>query len=345
MWRTFGHEKAKRTLQRALAGGRASHAYMLSGPTGVGKMTLALDLARALNCLGTERPCDECAQCGRIDRGVHADLQVIGVSEDARDRRRRVLIGIEQVREALREASLKPYEGSCRVFIIDGAERLSEEAANSLLKTLEEPPEQVVLVLLTRDHGAVLPTLVSRCQLLELRILADSAVASLLETERGLEAGGAREIAGLSQGIPGWAVRAASEPEMVEELMTRLDAVEGVLDAALEQRFSYASQLALSFGRDRERARQELDLWLSWWRDVLLVKHQRPKLVASSAKLDSLERAAESLTGEQVTAALGAVEDTKRYLESNVNPRLALESLMLALPRPAPDHHTERGAA
>ena len=336
MWRTVGHEKAKRILQRGLVEDRVSHAYMLSGPAGVGKMTLALDLARALNCLGTDKPCDECVQCGRIERGVHADLHVIGVSEDARSGRQRVLIGIEQIREALREASLKPYEGSYRVFIIDGAENLSEEAANSLLKTLEEPPEQVVLVLLTTDHNTVLPTLVSRCQLLELRTLTDSAIASLLEAEHGMEADRAGEIAKLSQGVAGWAVRAAAEPEMVEELMTRLDAVEGVLDAALEQRFAYANELAFSFGRDRDRVRRELDLWRSWWRDVLLVKHERPQLVANTAKLESLERVAENLTAKQVTAAVEAVADTKRYLDRNVNPRLALEDLMLALPRSVP---------
>ena len=140
MWRTAGHDKAVNILGRALGEGRTAHAYLVTGPEHVGKMTLALDLARAVNCSGAERPCDACAQCRRVDRGLHADVRVVGVEPGPSGGRQRVAIGIDQVREVQREASLKPYEGSSRVFIFDRAERLTEEAANSLLKILEEPP-------------------------------------------------------------------------------------------------------------------------------------------------------------------------------------------------------------
>lgn len=333
MWRTFGHEKAKRILQRGIAESRMAHAYMLSGPVGIGKMTLALDLSRALNCLSVEKPCNTCKQCSRIDRGVHTDLHVIGVSEDAQNGRHSVLIGIDQIRDAFRELSLKPYEGSWRVVIVDGAEHFSEEAANSLLKTLEEPPEQVVIVLLTTDHNVVLPTLVSRCQLLEMRPLNESVVAEVLQTEHDVQIDQAHEIARLSRGMVGWAMRATQEPELVENLMTRLDVVAGVLDAAIEKRFSYANELSAIFVKDRWIVRRELDLWLSWWRDVLFVKHELPKLVVNSSRMDFLKHISEKLTIAQVIAVLGSIEDTKKYLDRNANPRLTLENLMLALPR------------
>ena len=122
-WRTFGHDKAVNVLQRSLTEGRLSHAYMLTGPPNVGKMTLALDLARAVNCLGDDRPCGECDQCGRIERGVHADVSVIGPG-DGDSSSQRVLVGIDQVREAQRQASLKPFEGRSRVFVFSNAEQM-----------------------------------------------------------------------------------------------------------------------------------------------------------------------------------------------------------------------------
>ena len=139
MWRTAGHDKAIKSLERALAEDRLAHSYLVTGRKRVGKTTLALDLARALNCLSDARPCGECGQCGRISSGLHPDVRLIGL-ETARSGRLRTLISIDQVREVQRDASLLPYEGRSRVFIFESAEKLSEEAANSLLKTLEEPP-------------------------------------------------------------------------------------------------------------------------------------------------------------------------------------------------------------
>ena len=333
MWRTFGHDKAKRILQAGIAEGRIAHAYMLSGPIGVGKMTLAQDFSRALNCVSLEKPCDTCNQCSRIDRDVHTDIHVIRVSEGVKDGRRRVLIGIEQIRDLFRELNLKPYEGSFRVVIVDGAEYFSEEAANSLLKTLEEPPEQVVIILLTVDYNIVLPTLVSRCQLLEMRPLSESKIAEFLQTEHSMQVDKVDEIARLSHGMLGWALQATQDPDLVEDLMTRLDVVVGVLDAAIEQRFSYANDLAVIFARDRWNVLRELDLWLTWWRDVLLVKHELPKLVINSTKMDFIKRISEVLTIAQVIAVLGSIEGTKKTLDRNANPRLALENLVLNLPK------------
>ena len=122
-------------------------------------------------------------------------------------------------------------------------------------------------------------------------------------------------------------------PELVEDLMTRLDIVAGVLDAAIEQRFSYANDLAVVFATNRWNARRELDLWLAWWRDILLVKHELPKLVVNSTRTDFLKRISKILTIEQIIAVLGSIEDTKRILDRNANPRLALENLVLSLPK------------
>ena len=335
MWQTIGHVKPVNVLRRSLEQGRIAHAYLLAGPPQVGKMTLALDLAQALNCVEDEKPCGSCSQCSRISRGLHADVQVIGLkTDDSGDGRRRAAISIDQVREVQREASLKPYEGSYRVFIFDGAEQLSEEAVNCLLKTLEEPPQQVVLLLLTSNAGALLPTLVSRCQLLELRPVPSSIISQILEDGYKTEGATAQEIARLSQGRPGWAVTVASSPAALERLDERLGAIEEVVKGGHEVRFAYAANLATSFGRDRESARQELAVWLAWWRDVLLVKEGTPKFVTHLSRMKTLQAVADALTSAQIAQGISGVQETVDYLDRNVNPRLALEELMLTLARP-----------
>ncbi len=336
MWNTIGHTKAVNILQRALAGGRLSHAYLLVGPRHIGKMTLALDLARAGNCLGETTPCSECDQCDRTARGVHADVRLVGLEKSpSGGGRTRVNVGIDQVREVQREASLKPYEGRCRTFIFEDATRLSAEAANALLKTLEEPPDQTLLLLLATDKQALPLTVVSRCQTLELRPAAPSLIANHLVDYLGVDADKADEIARLSDGRPGWAVRAAQNPEMLQQVAERLDSVEQVGAANIEERFEYAASLASVFGRDREAAREELTVWLEWWRDLLLTREDTPGFVKHVSRLESIKEVAEGLTSSQVAGAVGSIRRTMDLLERNVNARLALEGLMLALPRGA----------
>ena len=335
VWMTIGHARAVNLLRRSLKEGRLSHAYVIAGPRHVGKMTLAIDLARALNCTGDDSPCGVCAQCSRTSRGLHAGVRVVGLETgETPSGRARVLIGIDQVREVQREASLAPFEGTWRVIIIDGAEHLSEEAANSLLKTLEEPPDRVVLLLLASEAGALLPTIVSRCQLLELRPVPGLLISRELAERHGVDPGAADEIARRSQGRPGWALRAIEDPGLLEGLAKQLDTIEGVVKGGVEQRFAYAASLASAFDRDRDSGRRELDTWLAWWRDLMLVKQGVPEFVTHVSSVDTFQGVAAALSSDQVVRSIGAIKETLSYMERNVNTRLALEDLMLGLPRP-----------
>ena len=334
MWTTVGHENVAASLQRAFSEGRLAHAYLLVGPRHVGKMTLALDLARLVNCQGEAPPCGECGQCTRITQGLHTDVQVVArEAMEADKERRRVTIGIDQVLELLRAVSLKPYEGRYRVCIFDGAERLTEDAANALLKTLEEPPPQVILVLLTPDVESLLPTIISRCQRLDLRPLDLSLVAGELKSRYGADDERAEEIARLSGGRIGWAFQAMSQPELLDRRSASLAAIETAVHDGLEGRFSYASDLASLAGTDRDLARQTLELWAEWWRDVMVVKEGAPELVANLSRIDGFRAVGEALSQAQVIGAIKAVREAGANLERNVNARLALEGLMLALPR------------
>src|SRR4030042_882139 len=169
MWQIIEQDRAVERLQRSLETGSVSHAYMFIGPAHSGKMTLALDLARALNCEGADIPCGQCEPCRKIADLKHADVQVIGIAGDdpSTESKSKTEISIEQIRQIQHTASLPPFEGRCRIYIIENAESLSVEAANALLKTLEEPESNVVFILLVTDSSLLLETVVSRCQPVE----------------------------------------------------------------------------------------------------------------------------------------------------------------------------------
>jgi DNA polymerase-3 subunit delta' len=300
---------------------------MITGPRHLGKMALAVDLAMAVNCTGPERPCGECTQCDRVSRGLHTDVKVVGVEKG-------VKIAIDQVREMQREISLAPFEGASRVVIFDESERLSEEAANGLLKTLEEPPDRVLTLLLASDTGAMAPTLWSRCQLLELKRVSGATIVDALIRNHGVEAPLADQIARIARGRPGWAFRAASDPEILESLSSKLEELEEIVAGGIEERFAHAAGIASAFDKDRVAGRRDLDMWLDWWRDLMLVKAGTPEFMIHVSRLEIMRAAAAKLTIGQIARAIAALGETASFMERNVNSRLALEQLFLSLPRP-----------
>ena len=342
MFRTVGHDKAVRALTRAIDNDAMAHAYLLAGPPQIGKMTLAMDIARAVNCVADEqpnmfgetepKPCNTCGPCDRITRGLHTDVRVVTLGQDSRGRTQ-TLISIDQVREVQREASLRPSEGKYRMFVFDRAEYLSQGAATALLKTLEEPPDQVIFILAATDSDRLLPTISSRCQTYRLRPVRQSVIAEHLKSQYEAEEEAAEEIARLSEGRIGWAIGTVADSSVLEAIEEKITTVESVVQAGLEARFEYAEKLARAFGRDRDAVRDELVVWLEWWRDMMIVKAGLPRYVKHLARLDTFQAGAAKVTVEEVAKAVSAVEETSRWLDRNANARLALDNMMLAMPR------------
>jgi DNA polymerase-3 subunit delta' len=332
MWRTVGQERAVAALQRALEGGQKAHAYLLAGPPQVGKATLARELAQALNCEGADPPCHECTPCRRIAAGIHADVQTVTV--EAGNGAVHKDISIDQIREVGRAVSLRPFEGRCRAIVIDPADAMNEAAQNAFLKTLEEPPPDVVFLLVSARPQLLRATVRSRCQRLDLRPLPVAAAATALAERWGLPPRRAELLARLSRGRLGWALAAQADEEMLRARREALMDIRNLPRRSLAERFACAGNLAGRFGRQREAVLDVLDLWGQWWRDVLLAAAGCQEAVTNVDLSDILRSEAARYDPRQVAAFLRSLAAARRRLEENVNPRLALEVLLLDLPAP-----------
>jgi len=326
-----------------------AHAYLFVGPARVGKGTLARELAQALNCQGDDPPCQECRQCRRIAAGIHADVQVVSVETggpstgsgqaqggpfDFAQGRPHKDISIQQIREIERAVSLRPFEGRCRVIIIDPADALNEEAQNAFLKTLEEPPPDVVFILVTTRPQALRATIHSRCQRVELAPLPLAQVEEALRERWQVAPGRAQLLARLSRGCLGWAIAALEDEEVLRVRREELTRIRSLAAGSIQERFAYALEVAGRFQRERAIVLGVLDLWREWWRDVLLVAAGCEESVTNVDLGDILRGDAARYDAAGVTRFLRSLAACKRHLEENVNVRLALEVLMLELPAP-----------
>jgi DNA polymerase-3 subunit delta' len=332
MWQVIGQTRAVSLLQYSLKAGALAHAYLFVGPQHIGKMTLALNLAQALNCEATERPCLECTSCIKIAKGSHADVQIIGLTQND-DAAEAKLIGIDQIKELQHSANLPPFEGKHKVFIIDGAELLSIEAANCLLKTLEEPADKVTFILLTVNDRLLPATVVSRCQRLDLLPLSTAEEATALREKWSIEPERARLLAGLSHGCPGWALSANRDDGLIQQRNEELNRLNGIIKADYEERFAYVAQLAARFSQNRSAVYDVLERWLDYWRDLMLVKLGCYDMITNIDRKDELIEIAGSYRLAQIKAFIKSIKSAAVQLRQNVNTRLALEVLMLDIPK------------
>jgi len=334
VWQVVGQTKVVSLLQRSLERETVAHAYLVVGPPHVGKMTLALDLAKALNCEASDPPCGMCDSCQKIALAKHADVQIIGLSSDGNSvDKPRVEISIDQIRQMQHSASFPPFEGRCKVFIIDRAELLSDEAANCLLKTLEEPVGKVVFMLLTINDRLLPATVISRCQRLELPPLAATEVEAALKSRWGLEPQKARLLARLCHGCLGWALSAAFDGGLLQQRAERMDRLLSTIEADCEERFAYATQLAAQFSQNRRLVQEILDLWLDYWRDLLLIKAGCDDAITNADMLATLVDQAKGYNLFQIKSVINSIQAADEQLRQNANPRLVLEVLMLSIPR------------
>ena len=319
----IGHEGLRRALRAIAAMDEPPHALLLAGPARTGRTLLALELASLLNCEAEpleDRPCGDCRACRLIAERNHPDVLHLEPGDsfcrgggghqphpDSRD------VRICQVRGLIESVSRYPFEGRSRVILIEPADRMGIEAANTLLKTLEEPPPATVLVLISAAPEALLDTIRSRCRTLPVSLVPDATIAEGLR-EHGFDAEVAERAAGEARRRPAEALAFAGQPDLMDDRGRLLARCAEVASSRAAERMTYAGDLAERWRRDRELVLTELDVWETFWEGRL-----RESPGGENAARDALD-------------ALKAVAEARSDLEAQVVARMALELMLLRFP-------------
>jgi DNA polymerase-3 subunit delta' len=318
-----GHDRPLTILKRALANHTLAHAYLFSGEEGIGKRMTALALAAAVNCpdAGGNGGCGQCMACRKTASRNHPDVHLLEADGDE--------IKIDQIREAQAVLSLKPFEGAKKILIVDGAESMNPAASNAFLKTLEEPPGDALIVLISSMPRSLLQTIRSRCQEIRFQPLPRRALAQVLARTRGLSESDASFLAALAQGSLGRGLAMDGEGEKAErnEVLAFWSRVEtmGPGEALAE---------ADVLSKDRERLERLLEIGAEWLRDAVIyqITGDEDLLVHGYAR-DMLGQWAERLSLPMMLANMERMSMSKNLLGRRVSAQLVAENLLLELSR------------
>lgn len=324
-WKLIGHQWAVNLLQGHIEKDSIRHAYLITGPRSIGRRTLALRFTQALNCPHTgerDAPCFTCHTCQRIEKMEHPDLFPVQSQEES------LVIRVDQIREVIHDLSLSNYEAPYRVALFLNFEEANDAAANALLKTLEEPPPQVVLILTAESPDNLLDTIVSRCEEIHLRPVPVTEIQKGLEDQYQLPPERAGVLAHISGGRPGYALKLHHHPEMETQRQQWLDDHDRLLAASRVERFAYAKKIS----QDADSLQEMIRIWQSYWRDIMLgASHAQspPHNIDRNHQIDII---AKSTTPSQAKDMLSNLATALSKIEKYGNTQLTAEVLMLDLP-------------
>ena len=258
-----GHEQIKEHMQAAIRDKKPFHAYLFQGEEGVGKEALARTFAAGLQCQSesADKPCKECVSCRQMESGNQPD--VIWVT------REKASLGVDEIREQLcNTMDIKPFSSPYKIYLVPEAEKMTEAAQNALLKTIEEPPEYGIVILMTSNISALLPTIQSRCLTMEFRPLSTAVVESYVKEHCQVPDYQARASAAFAQGNLGKAMRYAKSEDFIE----RKDHIISLLRHVEQMDLSEMLAVIKDLGTRKDEVRDYIDLMVLWYRDVLLFK-------------------------------------------------------------------------
>jgi len=318
----LGHSRVITLLQRAITNEKVVNSYLFLGSEGIGKKYVALQFAKALNCLEGEgkegEACDHCLSCKKIDHALHPDVLLIEPEGQ--------YIKVDQVRQLQKELAYRPYEGKRRVCILTAADRMAPHIPNTLLKTLEEPPLHTVIVLLANNARFILPTILSRCQPVRFNPLSIPLVSRWLMEGKGFTQAEAHLLASLSEGSPGKALEIQEEIRQVPRESLLKDWV-GVKSLSSERIGSWVESLP----SQRENLLLILEVTHTLLRDLVMVKTLRKeaKLIHSDL-LQPMESMATNWSLAPLLKRMEILHQTTLAIRANANRSLALEAMMLS---------------
>ena len=319
----IGQKQLTDNLKNALKYNKISHAYMIQGEKMSGKRMIADVFARALQCENEdEKPCNQCRSCKQAMNYNHPDI--IYVEHDKPN-----VISVDNVRTQINgDIAIKPYSGPHKIYIMDEAEKMNTQAQNALLKTLEEPPEYAVIILLTTNVETMLPTILSRCVVLDMKPVSDDKIKNFLMEKVEIPDYRAGICASFARGNVGKAVMLASNEEFDQLKSEVLGIMKSIADMEVNQMAAAVKRIT----ENKYDINDYLDLCFIWYRDLLLYKAcgDNSPLIFKEDRLD-IRRIAANCTYEGINQVIHAIEQAKNRLKANVNTDLTIELLFLAM--------------
>ena len=318
-----GHEQIKEHMQAAIRDKKPFHAYLFQGEEGVGKEALARRFAAGLQCQSesADKPCKECVSCRQMESGNQPD--VIWVT------REKASLGVDEIREQLcNTMDIKPFSSPYKIYLVPEAEKMTEAAQNALLKTIEEPPEYGIVILMTSNISALLPTIQSRCLTMEFRPLSTAVVESYVKEHCQVPDYQARASAAFAQGNLGKAMRYAKSEDFIE----RKDHIISLLRHVEQMDLSEMLAVIKDLGTRKDEVRDYIDLMVLWYRDVLLFKATKDiNQLLFQDEASYISREASHRSYEKIEEILQAFEKAKVRLRANVNFDITMELMLLTL--------------
>ncbi|MEJ2519161.1 MAG: DNA polymerase III subunit delta' [Desulfuromonadales bacterium] len=317
-YQILGHDRQKEILRQSLAHGRIAHAYLFSGPEGIGKRLMALALARAIVC-EQQRGCGNCLACRKIDHQNHPDLHILEPDGQS--------IKIDQVRALQRDLNLKPLEATGKICLVENAEAMTTGAANALLKTLEEPRGDTLLILLTDQPNALLETIRSRCQHLPFSRHPIARIQAELEKQLAIDTTESHVLAALSEGS--FKKAFGKDRELyLEQRRELLKTLTGLSSGSIVPLLDFAEKLAA----EKAALADILEIFQAFYRDVMMALEGRERDdIVNLDLLDKIRRVAQRETLATILGKLDALSAARRQLDRNVNRQLAMEVLLMKL--------------
>lgn len=318
----IGHKDIIKHLNNAVSKGKVSHAYIFNGEDGMGKTSLARAFSKVLQCQAEDSPpCNQCVSCKQIESANHPD--VIFVTHE------KASIGVDDVRDQVNgDVQIKPYNGPYKIYIIDEAERLTQQAQNALLKTIEEPPEYAIIILLANNINVLLGTILSRSVVLNLKPVEKQEIKEFLMTYHHVPDYLAETAATFSSGNVGKAIKYAISGDF-EKLK---DDILHILKYIDQMELNELIKGIKTISESRTSIDDTIDLMILWYRDVLMFKAtNNPDMILYREDIITLRKQANHISYEGLEAIIKAMEKAKKRILANVNPEIAIELMLLTI--------------
>jgi len=331
-WDILGHEWAVNLLREHVKRDQLRHAYLFTGPRGIGRRTLAIRFAQAINCQEPDslgEPCLQCQTCKQLGKLQHPDLSVVQAEVEGEN------LKVDAIREVQYSLALHPYVSRYRIALFLRFEEATMQAMNALLKTLEEPNSRVIILITAESVEELLPTIVSRCQLIRLRPVAMEKIQESLRNNTNLSDEESLLLAYISNGRPGIALNLSQQPDILQQRKEWLDDLFRLMSASLVERFDFAETFLILNPKkilDRSKFRNLLQVWLPYWRDVLIKNMKADIPVTNIDRENEIEKVSSHLEILSIYQMINNIERALDLLSKNVNGRLIAEIIMMDLP-------------